>query len=86
MYIIPIFFFIQRQKVLESFNSLFNDTGSDNNDVSSDGKAERIEAYGWFSILYTLAEGDPTKYSAINELNIYTALNTLAFKKLINSK
>ena len=43
------------------------------------------ERYGWFAHFYILADGNVLELDAVGELNVHTALFSLAFKSDITS-
>lgn len=59
-------------------------TPSQIEEMEMDLKIERqsgFSRWGWFGFIDRLANGDPTKYEAVSELNFIMCLNTLSYWK-----
>jgi hypothetical protein len=67
---------------LERFKDLNEDNPYDDDQIEAGVKA--FETFGAFGILYSLADGDVTKYDQINEMNAEMVYFTLLFEKAKN--
>ena len=77
-----VFFFSQfKRGINEAYPALFS-KGSEDFDTSA--KASFHDTFGWFTSLYQMAQGDPTKFSRVEKLNINTCLTYLTFVKQKN--
>jgi hypothetical protein len=72
-------FFLQfRQRIIESYDSLFGE-GHGGTEYSAVGIFN--SRYGWYSSLYALSQGDITRFDSITRLPINQCLTYLTFEK-----
>ena len=72
-------FFLQfRQRIIESYDSLF---GEGQGDSEYSATANFNSKYGWYSSIYALSQGDITKFDSITRLPINQCLTYLTFEK-----
>ena len=69
------FFFVYRRNLNERFSQLFNG-GSGTNIIA--------EKWGWYSIIYNLAGGNPLKIEDATLIEIESAFTYLAYEQDLN--
>ena len=79
------FFFAWLDGLREIYPGFFNPENGKAT-AKSKAKAELISSrYGWFAHFHILAEGNVLRLDAVSEVNVHTAIFTLAFKSDITS-
>lgn len=73
------FFLRFRDRVIDSFPSLFGDGNEEGQDLSAQGGFGR--KWGWYQSIYGLAKGDITKFDEVTEEPVFKCLTYLTFEK-----
>ena len=74
-----LFFFLSfRDRVVDSFDSLFNGTGGEH-DLSSTANFGR--KWGWYTTFYHLSQGDVTRFEKVSKLRLFAALTMMTYDK-----
>ena len=73
------FFLRFRDRVIESFPSLFGETDQQNEDLSAQGGFGK--KWGWYQSIYGLAQGDISKFDEVTKQALFKCLMYLTFEK-----
>jgi hypothetical protein len=72
-------FFLQfRQRIIESYDSLFGEQQGDSGYSATSNFGVK---WGWYSSIYAIAQGDLNRFDAVTRLQIHQCLTYLTFEK-----